>query len=57
MTLEKLQAIYDEIANNYTRIFQIKARATFFGIEPNSEHIENLENKIKELEKLIKTEI
>lgn len=29
MTLEKLQAIYDEIANNYARIFQIKARATF----------------------------
>lgn len=54
MTLEKLKEIHDRIADKYAEIFQYKARATFYGVEP--QYIEEKENKIKELEKLIKTE-
>lgn len=56
MTLEKLIEIHDRIADKYAEIFQYKARATFFGVEPNPQYIEKRENEIKELEKLIKTE-
>lgn len=54
MTLEKLKEIHDRIADKYTEIFQIKARAAFYGVNP--QYIEEKENEIKELEKLIKTD-
>lgn len=55
MTVERLKEICDRIADSYGEIFQIKARATFYGVEPNPQYIKEKENKIKKLEKLIKT--
>lgn len=56
MTLEKLKEIHDRIVDKYAEIFQYKARATFYGVEPDPQYIKEKENNIKELEKLIKTE-
>lgn len=56
MTLEKLIEIHDRIADKYAEIFQTKARAAFYGVELNPQYIEEKENEIKELEKLIKTD-
>lgn len=56
MTVERLKEICDRIADSYGEIFQIKTRATFYGVEPDPQYIEEKENNIKELEKLIKTE-
>lgn len=56
MTLEKLIEIHDRIVDKYAEIFQIKARAAFYEVELNPQYIEEKENEIKELEKLIKTD-
>lgn len=55
MTVEKLKEICDRIVDNYGEIFQYKARAAFYGVEPNPQYIKERENNIKELEELIKT--
>lgn len=56
MTVEKLKEICDRIVDKYAEIFQYKARATFYEVEPNPQYIKERENEIKELEKLIKTD-
>lgn len=56
MTLEKLKEIHNRITDKYAEMFQSKARASMYGVNPNSERIKRLEREIEELEKLIKTE-